>query len=72
MPPSPGLNAGFFVSTDNELIFFERFAVPNPLIEVQNSSGLGDKIWVSRENPAAMLPRLDCVLMQPPPYRGYR
>jgi hypothetical protein len=68
MPAATGLNAGLFVGRQNELIFFEPMTVPNPLVQVENTSRLFRKAWISREDPTAMLPRPNCILVQPPPY----
>jgi len=40
------------------------------LVQIQDASGLGFKIRVSRKDPAAMLPRTDGVLVQPSPDGG--
>jgi hypothetical protein len=66
--PSPSLDTGLLIGTQNKLILFERFFVPNPMIQIENFSGFSSKIWISGENPTPMLPRLDGVLMQPAPH----
>lgn len=68
MSPSPSLDTGLLIGTQSKLILFERFFVPNPVIEIENFSGFSGKIWISGENPTPMLPRLDGVLMQPAPH----
>ena len=68
MSPSPSLNTGLLIGTQNKLILFEWLTVPNPVIEVENSSGFSAKARISGENPAAMLPWFDGILMQPAPH----
>jgi len=68
-PPPPCLNARFFVCRQNELVVLEATAVPNPFVEIENTSRLLSKMWISGEDPTTMLPRLNRILVQPPPYR---
>jgi hypothetical protein len=62
--------AGLFVRTENELIPPEFTALPEALVEIQKSAGFLFEVWVSRKDPAAMLPRTDGVLVEPTPYGG--
>jgi hypothetical protein len=64
------LDAGLFVRTENELIGLEFTALPEALVEIQNSAGFLFEVWVSRKNPATVLPRTDGVLVEPTPYGG--
>jgi hypothetical protein len=64
------LDAGLFVRTENELIGLEFTALPEALVEIQNSAGFLFEVWISRKNPAAVLPRTDGVLVEPTPYGG--
>lgn len=68
MPPSPSLNAGLLIGTQHKFVLFESPAVPNPVIEIENPASFCGKTGISWENPAAMLPWFDGVLMQPAPY----
>jgi hypothetical protein len=61
------LDAGLFVSGEHELIVSQRTAFPLPRVEVQDTPGFRDKLRIARENPGAMLPRANRILMQPPP-----
>jgi hypothetical protein len=45
-------------------------ALPDALIEIQEPAGLLFEVWVSRKNPATVLPRADGVLMEPAPDGG--
>jgi len=65
VPPSPSLNTGLLIGTEHKLIVFEWCAVPNPVIEIENSSGFGGKSRVPGENPAAMLPWFGGILIEP-------
>lgn len=64
------LDAGLFVRTENELIGPEFTALPNTLVEIQQAARLLFEVWVSRKDPATVLPRTDRVLVEPTPYRG--
>jgi hypothetical protein len=68
MPSSPSLNARLLVGTQHKFVLFESSTVPNPVIEVQNPASFCSKIGISRENPAAMLPRFNRILMKPAPH----
>jgi hypothetical protein len=68
MLSSPSLNAGLLVGAQHKFVFFESSAVPNPVIEVENPASFCGKIGISWEDPAAMLPRFNGVLMQPAPH----
>jgi len=64
------LNAGLFIRREDELAGAEFAALPEALVQIQNASGLGLELWVSREDPAAVLPRADGILVQPSPDGG--
>src|ERR1700730_584263 len=57
-------------SRDDELVGAEFTAFPDALVQIQNASGLGFEIRISRKDPAAVLPRTDGVLAQPSPDGG--
>ena len=61
------LDAGFLVGTGDELVGLKRLPVPLSGVEVEDTPSLGGEIWVTREYPAAMLPRADGVFVEPPP-----
>ena len=52
-----GLHTGLFIRREHEVIDTQRAALPHPLIQVQDLAGLGGKLRIARENPAAMLPK---------------
>lgn len=64
------LNASLFVRTENELIGPEFTALPEALVEIQEPTRLRLEVWVSRKDPAAVLPRTDGVLVEPAPDGG--
>jgi len=70
MHSSPGLNAGFLVRRQHELISLQCLSIPHPLVKVQHPTGLGLKLRVPREDPTAVLPWFDRVLVQPAPDRA--
>ena len=63
----PRLDAGLFVSGDDEVTFSEGFASPAPMIEVKNRAGLGCKERVAREYPTTVTPGAQCILTEPAP-----
>ena len=64
------LDSGLFVGTQNELIASEFTALPDALIEIEEPARLLREVWVSRKDPATVLPRADGVLMEPAPDGG--
>ena len=66
--PSPtGLDAGLLVGTQNGVARRQRSAFPQPLVEVENSSGLFDAGRMARENPTAEAPGTERVATEPAP-----
>ena len=63
----PRLNTGFLVGGNDEFSRSQFLAVPNPLIQVQDSPCLFGELRVTRENPTAVTPWLQCVSTQPAP-----
>jgi len=66
----PGLNAGFFICGDNELIILQRLPFPCAGIQVQNATGFVGKVGIAREDPTAVIPGPNGILMQPAPQRA--
>ena len=67
MDAQPRLDAGFLVGRDDVLVLAQRLSLPASLVQVQDAPGLGLEVRIARKNPAAVLPRPDCVLVQPTP-----
>jgi hypothetical protein len=63
----PGLDTCFFVGRDDELIVFQRLTLPVALIEIKNASRFEGEVGVAWEQPTAMLPGADSILVQPAP-----
>ena len=63
----PGLDAGFLVCRDHEFIGLQRFVFPGAGIQVENAAGFIRKVGIAGEDPAAVIPGANRVLMQPPP-----
>jgi len=61
------LDAGLLVGGEHKLVVAQRMAFPVPGVEVQDTAGFGDELWIARENPAAMLPGANRILMEPTP-----
>ena len=64
------LNPGLLVGRDHEVIRAQRRALPNALIEVEDGTGIGRKVGITREDPASMLPWAESVCAEPSPQRG--
>jgi hypothetical protein len=67
MPALSRLYAGFSVGRYDEFRESQFPAVPNSLIQVQHSACFFSKLRVTRKDPTAMPPWLECVSTQPPP-----
>ena len=70
MLAAAGLNAGFFIGGDHELIVLQRSVLPLAGVEIQHAPGLGCELWVPREDPTAVIPRPQGIFMQPTPQRA--
>jgi hypothetical protein len=57
------LNAGFLVGGDHVFIAAQRFALPAALVKVQDSSRFLLELRIAGENPTAVLPGADGVLI---------
>jgi len=68
MSPSTSLHTGLLIGTQNKLILFHWLTVQNPVIEVENTSGFSPKTGISGENPAAVGPWFDGILIEPAPH----
>ena len=62
-----GLDAGFLVGGDDELVGVQRSPLPLASVEVEDPSRFGRKLRVAREEPAAMAPGPDGIVVKPPP-----
>ena len=67
MLAASGLNAGFFISTQNKVLVAKGLSIPEAMIKIQDATRLGCKQRVSRKDPRAVPPRADSVLVQPAP-----
>ena len=65
-----GLNAGLFIRRDHKVISAQCSAFPNPMIQIEDRTGLGGKIGIPRKDPASMLPRPKGIATEPAPQRG--
>jgi hypothetical protein len=64
------LNTGLLVRRDHEVIGAQWSALPNALVKVQDGTGVGRKVGITREDPASMSPRAESVGAQPTPQGG--
>src|SRR5512136_1201577 len=70
VPPSPSLDTGLVIGTQNKFIFSQLLSVPNLLVEVQDSSCFLGKLRVSGKHPGTVLPGFDGIFVKPAPYRA--
>src|SRR6266542_1090515 len=63
--PRSRLDRGFRVGADHHVSGLEQLALPAALVEIKHPPGLLDELRVAREDPGALLPRLDRVLREP-------
>ena len=67
MYPSSRLNTRLLVGGKHELIAAQRLAIPDPLVKIQDPSCLEGKLRIAGEDPTAVLPRPDRILVEPAP-----
>ena len=65
-----GLDGGFLIGAQDELIPSQGLALPNALVEIEQTAGLGEKVRIAGKQPATMLPGPDGILMEPAPDGG--
>ena len=65
------LDGGLLVGRDNEIGLLQGSTLPSAVIEIQDAASLAGEVGVAREDPAAVLPRADGVVMQPTPDGGF-
>ena len=65
-----GLNAGFLVGRDHELVILQRLAFPSAGIQIKNATGFFGKVGIAWEDPATVVPGPNVILMQPAPQRA--
>ena len=70
MDTQASLDAGLLVGGDDELVVAQGLSLPAPLVQIQDSRGLGLEVRIARKDPASMLPRSNRVLVQPTPHRA--
>ena len=61
------LDTGFLIGGDDEFVFLQRLAFPDAFIEVEDASRLGSEVGIAREDPTAVIPGPNGVLVQPSP-----
>src|SRR5215831_657629 len=65
-----GLNAGFLVRRNHEFIIFQRFVFPYAGIQIENAAGFAGKVGIAWEDPTAVIPGPNGILVQPAPKRA--
>jgi len=68
MSSPAGLDAGFLIGRQHELVVFERLPVPHSFIKIQDASRFQGKVGIPREYPRAVSPRADGILVEPSPH----
>ena len=64
------LDGGLLVGRDDEIGLVQGDSLPSAVIEIEGATGLEGEVGVAREDPAAVLPRADGVVVQPAPDGG--
>jgi hypothetical protein len=62
-----GLNTGFCIRREHEVVGSQRGVLPHALIQVKDATGLRSKVGIAREKPASMLPRAQRIAAEPAP-----
>jgi len=65
MPANPGLNTGLLISTEHIFVSSQGHSIPYSLIQIQHPSRFLLELGISGEDPTAMLPGFNGVLVQP-------
>ena len=68
--PRAGLDAGLLVGADHELVRSQPAALPESVVEVEDSPGLLLEVRIAGEDPASVLPGSDRVFAEPSPDGG--
>ena len=68
MSSTASLDAGFLIGRQHQLVVFERLTVPHSFIEIQDASRFLEKVGITREDPRAVSPRADGILVEPSPH----
>jgi hypothetical protein len=61
------LDAGFLVGADDVVLRSQRLALPDPLVEIEDTARLIGEVGIPWEDPAAMVPWANGVLGEPAP-----
>ena len=69
MSAPPGLDTGLLVDAEYVIARPQRCTFPPALVEIDDAAGFAGKLRITREYPAAMAPRTQCVLAKPAPER---
>ncbi len=72
MGAAAGLDGGFLIRADDEVVARQRLAVPDPGVQVQGAGGLDGEVGIPRGDPRAVLAGFERVVGQPPAHRGRR
>jgi len=62
-----GLDTRFLICADDIFVISKLLTIPYTMIQVQDNARLPLEIGITRENPAPVLPWLDCILAEPAP-----
>src|SRR5581483_359147 len=70
MPAVPDLELSLLVRGDHEVVRSERLTIPDARVEVEDAAGFEGEVGIAREDPTAVSPGPDRVLVQPAPDGG--
>ena len=68
MSSAPGLDAGLLVRREDELVFAQGGALPVSFVEIEDPPGFAPKVRIAREDPTAVPPGANGILVQPAPH----
>ena len=63
----PCLNARLLIGAGHEVVTAERLAVPHTMVKIQYACAFGFELRITREDPATVVPRANCILRKPAP-----
>jgi hypothetical protein len=65
-----GLDAGLLVGAEHVVAWSQGFALPAPLVKIEDAASFASKVGIARENPTAMTPGPQRILAEPAPNGG--
>ena len=67
---SASLDMCLLIGRQDKFIIIEKFATPDSLIEIKDTSGFRGEVRIAGKNPEAVLPRTNSIFIEPTPDGG--